>query len=144
MYADFYRLSAQPFQLTPDPRFFFESSVHRQAMAYLVYGLHHAEGFIIITGEVGAGKTVVAMLAMAASIAAVYPHMNHVGGDGFWLVREPSGRVRALMGELRDIRAQEYREFQAHGWRLPYDDGARIHERLARLDHLVDQIRDEP
>ena len=58
MYADFYGLTAQPFQLTPDARFFFESTVHRQAMAYLVYGLHHAEGFIIITGEVGAGKTI--------------------------------------------------------------------------------------
>jgi len=58
MYAEFYGLSAQPFQLTPDARFFFESTVHRQAMAYLVYGLHHAEGFIIITGEVGAGKTI--------------------------------------------------------------------------------------
>jgi general secretion pathway protein A len=58
MYAQFYRLSTPPFQLTPDARFFFESSVHRQAMAYLVYGLHHAEGFIIITGEVGAGKTI--------------------------------------------------------------------------------------
>src|SRR5205807_804221 len=57
MYTEFYRLSARPFQLTPDARFFFESSVHRQAMAYLVYGLHHAEGFIVITGEVGAGKT---------------------------------------------------------------------------------------
>ncbi len=44
------------------------------------------------------GNAIEAMLAMAASIAAVYPHMNHVGGDGFWLVREPSGRVRALMG----------------------------------------------
>ena len=33
-----------------------------------------------------------------ASIAAVYPHMNHIGGDGFWLIREPSGRVRAMMG----------------------------------------------
>jgi general secretion pathway protein A len=58
MYAEFYGLTAQPFQLTPDARFFFESTVHRQAMAYLVYGLHHAEGFIIITGEVGAGKTI--------------------------------------------------------------------------------------
>jgi general secretion pathway protein A len=58
MYADFYGLTVQPFQLTPDARFFFESTVHRQAMAYLVYGLHHAEGFIIITGEVGAGKTI--------------------------------------------------------------------------------------
>jgi putative secretion ATPase (PEP-CTERM system associated) len=58
MYADFYGLTAQPFQLTPDARFFFESTVHRQAMAYLVYGLRHAEGFIVITGEVGAGKTI--------------------------------------------------------------------------------------
>src|ERR1700739_976712 len=58
MYAEFYGLTAQPFQLTPDARFFFESTVHRQAMAYLVYGLRHAEGFIIITGEVGAGKTI--------------------------------------------------------------------------------------
>jgi gamma-glutamyltranspeptidase/glutathione hydrolase len=43
------------------------------------------------------GNALEAMVAMAASIAAVYPHMNHIGGDGFWVVREPSGRVRALM-----------------------------------------------
>ncbi len=47
------------------------------------------------------GNAIEAMLAMAASIAAVYPHMNHVGGDGFWLIREPSGRVRVLMGAGR-------------------------------------------
>src|SRR5438034_765840 len=44
------------------------------------------------------GNALEAMVAMAATIAAVYPHMNHIGGDGFWLLREPSGRVRALMG----------------------------------------------
>jgi gamma-glutamyltranspeptidase/glutathione hydrolase len=44
------------------------------------------------------GNALEAMVAMAATIAAVYPHMNHIGGDGFWLVREPSGRVRAIMG----------------------------------------------
>ena len=38
-----------------------------------------------------------AMVAMAAMIAVVYPHMNHLGGDGFWVVHEPSGKVRALM-----------------------------------------------
>ena len=47
------------------------------------------------------GNAIEAMIAMAASIAAVYPHMNHVGGDGFWLIREPSGRVRAIMGAGR-------------------------------------------
>lgn len=44
------------------------------------------------------GNALEAMVAMAATIAAVYPHMNHIGGDAFWLVREPSGRMRALMG----------------------------------------------
>ena len=43
------------------------------------------------------GNAVEAMVAMAATIVAVYPHMNHIGGDGFWLIREPSGRVRTLM-----------------------------------------------
>ena len=43
------------------------------------------------------GNAVEAMLAMAAAIVAVYPHMNHIGGDGFWLIRERSGRVRAIM-----------------------------------------------
>jgi gamma-glutamyltranspeptidase/glutathione hydrolase len=43
------------------------------------------------------GNALEAMIAMAASIAAVYPHMNHIGGDGFWLIREPTGKVRAVM-----------------------------------------------
>ncbi|HEY2532832.1 MAG TPA: gamma-glutamyltransferase [Xanthobacteraceae bacterium] len=43
------------------------------------------------------GNALEAMVAMAAAIAATYPHMNHLGGDGFWLIREGSGRVRAIM-----------------------------------------------
>ena len=43
------------------------------------------------------GNALEAMVAMAATIAAVYPHMNHLGGDGFWLIHEPSGRMRAIM-----------------------------------------------
>ena len=57
MYTEFYRLRALPFQLTPDPRFFFESAVHRKAEAHLLYGLSQGEGFIVITGDVGSGKT---------------------------------------------------------------------------------------
>ncbi|HEX9718213.1 MAG TPA: XrtA/PEP-CTERM system-associated ATPase [Ramlibacter sp.] len=60
MYEAFYHLQAKPFQLSPDPRFFFSSSGHRRAMAYLVYGVHQGEGFIVITGEIGAGKTILA------------------------------------------------------------------------------------
>lgn len=57
MYEEFYKLKGRPFQLTPDPRFFFNSSTHKKAMAYLTYGLNQGEGFIIITGDIGAGKT---------------------------------------------------------------------------------------
>jgi putative secretion ATPase (PEP-CTERM system associated) len=57
MYETFYGFSAKPFQLRPDPHFFFGSKGHKRAMAYLEYGLSQGEGFIIVTGEVGAGKT---------------------------------------------------------------------------------------
>ncbi len=57
MYDVYYGLSGRPFQLTPDPSFYFESKTHRKALSYLGYGLAQGEGFIVITGEIGAGKT---------------------------------------------------------------------------------------
>ena len=57
MYERFYDFTAMPFQLTPDSRFFFGSKGHSRAIAHLIYGLSQGEGFIIVTGEVGAGKT---------------------------------------------------------------------------------------
>ncbi|MBN9558658.1 MAG: AAA family ATPase [Alphaproteobacteria bacterium] len=57
MYTEFYGLTGEPFLLTPDHHFYFDSTVHSQAMAHLTYGLSRGEGFIVITGEVGAGKT---------------------------------------------------------------------------------------
>ncbi|MCH8684319.1 XrtA/PEP-CTERM system-associated ATPase [Pedomonas mirosovicensis] len=57
MYMEFYKLNGRPFQLTPDPRFYFDTRTHKKAMAYLTYGINQGEGFIIITGDIGAGKT---------------------------------------------------------------------------------------
>ncbi len=57
MYERFYNFTGMPFQLTPDSRFFFASRGHGRAIAHLIYGLSQGEGFIIVTGEVGAGKT---------------------------------------------------------------------------------------
>jgi putative secretion ATPase (PEP-CTERM system associated) len=59
MYESFYGLSGKPFQLNPDPAFYFGSRGHKSAFAYLQYGLYQGEGFIVITGEVGAGKTTI-------------------------------------------------------------------------------------
>ena len=57
MYETFYHLSATPFRLTPDPRFCFNHSGYEQARAYLQYAFDLGEGFIIVTGRAGAGKT---------------------------------------------------------------------------------------
>jgi putative secretion ATPase (PEP-CTERM system associated) len=59
MYESFYGLASKPFQLNPDPSFYFGSKQHRRAKAYLEYGLLRSEGFIVITGEIGAGKTTI-------------------------------------------------------------------------------------
>ena len=65
MYEEFYGFHARPFQLTPDPAFYFESLTHRKALSYLSYGLAQGEGFIVITGEVGAGKSTLVAHLMA-------------------------------------------------------------------------------
>src|SRR4029450_8027631 len=59
MYESFYGLSGKPFQLNPDPSSYFGSRGHKRAYAYLEYGLYQSEGFIVITGEIGAGKTTI-------------------------------------------------------------------------------------
>jgi general secretion pathway protein A len=65
MFDDFYGFRGRPFQLTPDPAFYFESLTHRKALSYLGYGLAQGEGFIVITGEVGAGKSTLVAHLMA-------------------------------------------------------------------------------
>ncbi len=85
MYTDYYGLTAAPFQLTPDARFWFESGTHKKAMAYLGYGLAQNEGFIIITGDIGTGKTTLVGHLMAsidpARLGAFKIVSTQVGGD---------------------------------------------------------------
>ena len=57
MYEAFYGLREKPFSLTPDPKFFYLSPAHREALDHLLYGIQQREGFIVITGDVGTGKT---------------------------------------------------------------------------------------
>lgn len=57
MYQAFYKLRGKPFQLTPDPGMLFPSKGHKRAMSYLLYGFEQGEGFVMITGAVGTGKT---------------------------------------------------------------------------------------
>jgi general secretion pathway protein A len=57
MYENFYKLTVKPFNVTPDPRFLFLSESHKEALANLLYGIQERKGFVLLTGEVGTGKT---------------------------------------------------------------------------------------
>jgi len=85
MYDQFYGFQGRPFQLTPDPHFYFESATHRKALSYLGYGLAQGEGFIVITGDIGAGKTTLVAHIMAtvdpARLTAVKIVSTQVEGD---------------------------------------------------------------
>ena len=59
MYASFFGLAREPFSIAPDPRFLFMSERHREALAHLLYGVRGGGGFVLLTGEIGAGKTTV-------------------------------------------------------------------------------------
>ncbi|MEY2655901.1 MAG: hypothetical protein RLZZ524_2929 [Pseudomonadota bacterium] len=59
MYASFFGLQHEPFSIAPDPRFLYMSERHREALAHLMYGIRGNGGFVLLTGEIGAGKTTV-------------------------------------------------------------------------------------
>jgi putative secretion ATPase (PEP-CTERM system associated) len=108
MFDDFYGLTGRPFQLTPDPAFYFESATHRKALSYLGYGLAQGEGFIVITGEVGAGKsTLVAHLMRKVDPAQLTvgqivtsnldgEELVHVAAQSFGLEVEGHDKATAL------------------------------------------------
>ena len=121
MYDQYYGLSGRPFQLTPDPEFYFESASHKKAMSYLGYGLNQGEGFIVITGEVGAGKsTLVAHLmertnpeeltvAQVVTTALDGEELVHVVAQAFGIAVEGKDKAGAL-GAIERFLQDEARE----------------------------------
>lgn len=101
---DPYGLTDRPFQLTPDPRFYFESATHRKAMTYLGYGLAQGEGFIVVTGEVGTGKTMLVGRLMATIDRSRLTAINLVSTQ---LEGEDILRIVALaLGVATDVAAK--------------------------------------
>jgi putative secretion ATPase (PEP-CTERM system associated) len=121
MFDDFYGFTGRPFQLTPDPNFYFESITHRKALSYLGYGMAQAEGFIVITGEVGSGKsTLVAHLMQkidqdrmtlghVVTSALDAEEVVHVIAQSFGLEIEGHDKAAAL-GAIESFLHEEARE----------------------------------
>src|SRR5215472_6052644 len=64
MYRQFYRLNRNPFEISPDPRFYCPTPLHNEALASLLYGIKQRKGFVVTTGEVGTGKTLLVQCVM--------------------------------------------------------------------------------
>lgn len=118
MYEPYYGFTAKPFQLRPDPHFFFGSKGHKRAMAYLEYGLSQGEGFIVVTGEVGAGKTTLVrnLFNKLASNQIVAAHIVNTHLD-------PDDTLRMV----------------ASGFGLPYE-GATKTDLLTRLEQFLHDV----
>ena len=120
MYEAYYHFRAKPFQLSPDPRFFFSSRGHGRAMAYLLYGVHQGEGFIVITGEIGTGKTMLGctlarkpesrnvVLAQVVSTHLKPDDMVRMVAAGFGLPQESSKAV--LLTKLEQFLLTSHRQ----------------------------------
>ncbi|MCH8146732.1 MAG: AAA family ATPase [Planctomycetes bacterium] len=119
MYAEFFALRELPFNNTPDPRFFFSTPDHEEALASLVYAVQERKGFVLLTGEVGAGKTLISRLMLkhfGSQIAfASIHHAIQSGSDllealcsEFQLFVEPDASQNTLVHTLHDFLLAEF------------------------------------
>jgi len=89
MYESFYNLTTMPFENTPDPRFFYQSEQHREALAAIEYTIRMRKGFVLITGDIGSGKTTIGrtMCERCADRATIV-NITHSHRDGASVVRQ--------------------------------------------------------
>src|SRR4051794_17665979 len=110
MIESYYGLSAAPFRLAPEPRFFFASATHRKALSYLDYGLRQGEGFLVLSGEIGAGKSLLVAHLLAGldreGLTAVSLASGGLGPFGaLWVISEGPGPAPPAGGQAPPLAA---------------------------------------
>ncbi|MCE9589135.1 MAG: AAA family ATPase [Planctomycetes bacterium] len=116
MYLDFYNLNMAPFETTPDPRFFYASEQHKEALAAIEYTIRMRKGYVLITGDIGSGKTTVGrtMCERCTDSAHIIPIL-HGHGDPCEMLRQilrsMSVRFRSTDGHARLIERLHERLF---------------------------------
>ncbi len=119
MYLSFYGLRETPFSPTPDPRFLFQSARHREALAQLLYGVQERKGFIVLTGEIGTGKTTLlrTMLERLDQTTPVaYIHNSTLPTEGLleymlqdWGVKSTAANHAQRLFELNEFLIEQHR-----------------------------------
>ncbi len=120
MYLNFYGLREAPFGPTPDPRFLFQSKRHREALAQLIYGVAERKGFIVLTGEIGTGKTTLlrALLGrLDADAPVAYVHNSALPIEGLleyvledWGIKSAAANQAQRLVELNEFLIEQHRE----------------------------------
>ncbi|MGI9328871.1 MAG: XrtA/PEP-CTERM system-associated ATPase [Pseudomonadales bacterium] len=119
MYEEHFGLTAKPFQLSPDAAFFYPSKEHKRALSFLEYGLSQADGFIVITGDVGTGKTTLVhtllrnldaremLVATIVTTQLAEDDLLQLVAANFGLTGNFSSKA-SLLGELEGLFKQQY------------------------------------
>jgi len=120
MYLNFYGLREAPFSPAPDPKFLFQSARHKEALAQLIYGVRERKGFIVLTGEIGTGKTTLlrALLERMDKMTHVaYVHNSALDIDGLleyilrdWGVKSEAQTHAQRLFELNEFLIEQHRQ----------------------------------
>src|SRR5438270_10718407 len=120
MYLRFYGLRDAPFAPTPDPKFLFQSPRHREALAQLIYGVRERKGFIVLTGEIGTGKTTLLrtlLERLAATTPGGYVHNSALSIEGLleyilqdWGVKSTASTHAQRLFELNEFLIDQHRK----------------------------------
>jgi len=136
MYLDFYNLNEFPFSMGCDARFFYESAVHREALANMQYTIEQRKGMVLVTGEVGAGKTFLGtVLANRLGVGALTVMMNHPPQSSKQLLRALVNKA-GLTVPARADRLALVDELEGYL--------ARLHRRGRTAALIVDEAQDLP
>jgi general secretion pathway protein A len=120
MYLSFYGLRETPFAPTPDPKFLFQSARHREALAQLIYGVRERKGFIVLTGEIGTGKTTLLRTLLErlnADTPVAYVHNSALNIEGLleyvlqdWGVKSTANSHAQRLFELNEFLIDQHRK----------------------------------
>jgi len=136
MYLDFFKLREFPFSIACDEKFFFESEIHAEALSNMLYAVSQRKGMVLISGQVGAGKTFLgAMLASRLGLSALIVPIRHPPGSAKQLLRAMAGGLGLKLDEGLDIMAIADAVQQALEQR---------HRRGQLVAVLIDEIQDLP